>query len=39
MTNEPADQTPVVWFNAACSKCRTAQGILTEHGVDATYLD
>ncbi|MGE3447782.1 MAG: ArsC/Spx/MgsR family protein [Microbacteriaceae bacterium] len=30
---------PVVWFNPACSKCRTAQGILTEHGADATYLD
>lgn len=30
---------PIVWFNPACSKCRTAQGILVEHGVDATYLD
>ena len=30
---------PVVWFNAACSKCRTAQGILAEHDIEATYLD
>ncbi len=30
---------PVVWFNPGCSKCRTAQGILTDHGVEATYLD
>jgi arsenate reductase len=27
-----------VWFNARCSKCRTAQGILEEHGVDAEYV-
>lgn len=30
---------PTVWFNAACSKCRTAQGILAERGIDATYVD
>ena len=30
---------PVVWFNPACSKCRTAQVILTDHGIAATYLD
>ena len=30
---------PVVWFNPACSKCRTAHGILTDHGIDATYVD
>jgi arsenate reductase-like glutaredoxin family protein len=30
---------PVVWLNPSCSKCRTAQGILTDHGIDATYLD
>lgn len=30
---------PVVWFNASCSKCRTAQGLLTERGIDATYVD
>jgi len=29
---------PVVWFNARCSKCRTAQSILDEHGVEAQYL-
>ncbi len=28
-----------VWFNPSCSKCRTAQGILVEHGVAATYVD
>jgi arsenate reductase len=27
-----------VWFNPACSKCRTVQGILTERGVDADYV-
>lgn len=27
-----------VWFNAKCSKCRTTQGILEEHGVDADYV-
>jgi arsenate reductase len=30
---------PTVWFNADCSKCRTAQGLLAERGVDATYVD
>lgn len=29
---------PVVWFNASCSKCRTTQSILDEHGVEASYL-
>jgi arsenate reductase len=31
-----------IWFNPSCSKCRTAQGILAENGVDPTvvrYLD
>ncbi len=31
-----------LFFNPACSKCRTAQGILADAGVDATivrYLD
>jgi arsenate reductase (glutaredoxin) len=27
-----------VWFNAACSKCRTTQGILQERGIDADYV-
>ena len=27
-----------VWFNGACSKCRTTQGILAERGVDADYV-
>ena len=27
-----------VWFNARCSKCRTAQGLLQERGVDADYV-
>lgn len=30
---------PVVWFNQECSKCRTTHGILSERGVDATYVD
>jgi arsenate reductase len=28
-----------VWFNPRCSKCRTTQGILAEHGVDASYVE
>lgn len=27
-----------VYFNPACSKCRTAEGILRERGVDADYV-
>jgi arsenate reductase (glutaredoxin) len=27
-----------IYFNARCSKCRTAQGILSEKGVDATFV-
>jgi len=27
-----------VWFNSACSNCRTTQGILESRGVDAAYL-
>jgi len=30
---------PLVWFNPACSKCRTTQSILAERGVDASYVD
>ncbi|MHB8681229.1 MAG: arsenate reductase (glutaredoxin) [Acidimicrobiales bacterium] len=33
---------PTLYFNPACSKCRSAAGILAEHGVEATvvrYLD
>ena len=29
---------PTVYFNPACSKCRTVQGILAERGVEANYL-
>lgn len=39
---EPSPDTPetraTVWFNPACSKCRTVQGILAERGVDADYV-
>ncbi|MDQ3945605.1 MAG: arsenate reductase (glutaredoxin) [Actinomycetota bacterium] len=27
-----------VWFNPACSKCRTAHGLLEERGVEADYV-
>ncbi len=27
-----------VYFNPACSNCRTAQGLLVERGVDADYV-
>ena len=33
-----SDEAVTVWFNPACSKCRTVQGILTERGVDADYV-
>jgi len=36
MANEEKDLT--VWFNPACSKCRTVQGILTERGIEADYV-
>lgn len=35
---EPMSTDLTVWFNPACSKCRTAQGILTERGVAADYV-
>ncbi|HEV7535000.1 MAG TPA: arsenate reductase (glutaredoxin) [Acidimicrobiia bacterium] len=35
-TPEPPGLT--VWFNPACSKCRTVQGILAERGVEADYV-
>jgi arsenate reductase (glutaredoxin) len=28
-----------IYFNPRCSKCRTAQGILAEHGVDAHVVE
>ena len=28
-----------VYFNPRCSKCRTTQSILEEHGVDARYVE
>jgi arsenate reductase len=31
-------EQPTVYFNAACSKCRTVEGILSEKGVDAHYV-
>ena len=30
---------PTVWFNAACSKCRTTHAILSERGVEANYVE
>ena len=33
-----SDDGVTVWFNPACSKCRTVQGILGEKGVDADYV-
>lgn len=30
---------PQVFFNPACSKCRTVQGILQEKGIDADYVE
>ncbi|MDQ1358681.1 MAG: hypothetical protein QOF20_1488 [Acidimicrobiaceae bacterium] len=31
-------EEPTVYFNPACSKCRTAQGILADKGVEATFV-
>jgi arsenate reductase len=33
-----SDESLTVWFNPACSKCRTVQGILAERGVEANYV-
>ena len=33
-----SDADVTVWFNPACSKCRTVQGILSERGVEADYV-
>ncbi|HEV7863678.1 MAG TPA: arsenate reductase (glutaredoxin) [Acidimicrobiia bacterium] len=33
-----SDEDVTVWFNPACSKCRTVQGILAERGVEANYV-
>jgi len=33
-----SDANVTVWFNPACSKCRTVQGILDEKGIDADYV-
>ena len=33
-----SDEGVTVWFNPACSKCRTVQGILAQRGVDADYV-
>jgi arsenate reductase len=33
-----SDEEVTVWFNPACSKCRTVQGILAEKGVEADYV-
>ena len=33
-----SDEGVTVWFNPACSKCRTVQGILAERGVGANYV-
>jgi arsenate reductase len=33
-----SDEDVTVWFNPACSKCRTVQGILAERGVEADYV-
>jgi arsenate reductase len=28
-----------IYYNPRCSKCRTAQGLLTEHGIDAHIVE
>ena len=33
-----ADDDVTVWFNAKCSKCRGADELLRERGIDATYV-
>lgn len=34
-----ADDDLTVFFNGACSKCRTVRGILDERGLDVTYVE
>lgn len=29
---------PALYFNPSCSKCRTADALLREHGIDATLV-
>lgn len=29
---------PTVYFNPSCSKCRTAQAILADKGIEATFF-
>jgi len=38
MNSEYSPEGVTVWFNPACSKCRTVQGILAEQGVEAGYV-
>jgi arsenate reductase (glutaredoxin) len=33
-----SDET-TVWFNPSCSKCRGARDLLSEQGVDASYVE
>lgn len=32
------DSAPKLYFNPSCSKCRTADSLLKEHGVEATLV-
>lgn len=32
------DPAPQMYFNPSCSKCRTAESLLKEHGIDATLV-
>jgi arsenate reductase (glutaredoxin) len=34
----PFMDEPTVYFNPACSKCRTAEGILRDKGIEATFV-
>ncbi|TMK44412.1 MAG: arsenate reductase (glutaredoxin) [Actinobacteria bacterium] len=38
MNSEYSPEGVTVWFNPACSKCRTVQGILAERGIEANYV-
>ncbi len=38
LDHEDPKVSPALYFNPSCSKCRTAQAILAEHGIDAEVV-
>ena len=38
MTDRPASDQVTVWFNPRCTKCRGAEELLADRGVDARFV-